>query len=164
MHRQFISLTLHRCVLIHSALHPHTHTHTHTHSLSLSLSQTHEEIEVAIKTCKPDATTDERTKFLEEAGEPFTHHIQVSLCWPPVAQLWPLFNKPIVVNSLTNYICLCVYVGGVMDALSHCHGLVGSSLSGSHSLPTLYWSSRPVCPLVTLAMGVELCVLYLNKG
>lgn len=24
---------------------------------------------VAIKTCKPDATTEERTKFLEEAGK-----------------------------------------------------------------------------------------------
>lgn len=43
-----------------------THTRTHT------LAQTNDEELVAIKTCKPDASNEDRAKFLEEAGE----------CWP----------------------------------------------------------------------------------
>ena len=46
-------------------------------SLSLSLSlppslQTMDEIDVAIKTCKPDASAEDKAKFLEEAGA-FVH-------------------------------------------------------------------------------------------
>ena len=45
-----------------SLTHTHTHTHIHAHT------QTNEEELVAIKTCKPDASNDDRAKFLEEAG------------------------------------------------------------------------------------------------
>ena len=47
--------------LTHTLTHSYSHApHTHT--------QTNEEELVAIKTCKPDASSDDRAKFLEEAG------------------------------------------------------------------------------------------------
>ena len=52
-------------------MHPHSLTLTLTHAHTHTLTQTDDEQVVAIKTCKPDASHEERTKFLEEAGQPF---------------------------------------------------------------------------------------------
>ena len=46
-------------------MHINTHTHKHTQST--------EETFVAIKTCKPDSTPEERAKFLQEAGQNTVH-------------------------------------------------------------------------------------------
>ena len=49
-----------------------THTHTHTHQMT-------EEAHVAVKTCKPDSTPEEKTKFLQEAGtNPYTLKFHLS--------------------------------------------------------------------------------------
>lgn len=128
--------------------------HTHIHS------QTADEIDVAIKTCKQDASTEDKVKFLEEACE-FVSEVCCGFLVQGVTKVWLLKVK--IGGSKLGTRCSMGELWLVAGCTYHLLGTF-SSIAGWLVIQQIhYYIAHNTCSAALLGADTQACWRYSSQ-